>query len=393
MKPEIIKELRRDPDHTAICPLDDDAIKEPDSRLDANCCKRVLTVDRLELEKFLAFDRLKTRLMLDATRDMIRREDISSCTCSIFDPIQETQPIVYVASNYERITGFPETAAVGSTCHFLRPRSRELDEAVNGFENRRIEALCKHAIQKESPAVTALLLSERRDGQFFWNLLRVSFELVEGRNYAVALYSLVQARIPDLFPNGVSGEEEAKSMAGILPYGWFSQLNAVRDALVAAQPASFGKLTRLVASRLNTLAVPPVSAAAAQGVSAAQPPASSVAALIGGVGNLTARLLDGFSFLKLVKDSEPTTPAENDDDPVGLEDLQFTLDDSTGARRDRHAFRGSGAAKRTSTLSARIDQFRLDRRAAVENSGQLSPCTVQIQDNMLVSDAAVGIDL
>lgn len=82
---------------------------------------------------------------------------------TIADATRDDQPLVYVNEAFERITGFEESAVLGSNCRFLQGEGT--DEATVARIRAGIEA---------QESVSVELLNYRRDGTPFWNELTVT---------------------------------------------------------------------------------------------------------------------------------------------------------------------------------------------------------------------------
>ncbi|PWJ18064.1 PAS domain-containing protein [Jannaschia seohaensis] len=79
------------------------------------------------------------------------------------DPTRDDNPIIYVNSAFERLTGYTASAAVGRNCRFLQGEDRDQEE---------IRILADAIAARES--VTVTLKNTRADGRTFRNRLMIS---------------------------------------------------------------------------------------------------------------------------------------------------------------------------------------------------------------------------
>ncbi|NJO52672.1 MAG: PAS domain-containing protein, partial [Leptolyngbyaceae cyanobacterium RM2_2_4] len=86
----------------------------------------------------------------------------------ITDPNQPDNPIVYANPAFSRITGYQPEEIIGRNCRFLQGAETD-PEAV---------AQLRRAIQQRREIRTTLL-NYRKDGQPFWNELKISPVLSE----------------------------------------------------------------------------------------------------------------------------------------------------------------------------------------------------------------------
>lgn len=322
----------------------------PDGQAEEWPGRRVLTFDCLELEKFLAFDRLKRRVLDDVMYSPLSmgrscRKEFSDCTVSIFDPGSQDRTVMYVSSNYERVTGYTEASAVGSCWQCLQPSSPEVDEAFNGGEGRRIEAAIAERSVQDGPLLS-LLLSERRDGSFVWNLLRLTFELVEEHLLAVALCAVVPARVPEQRPGA-----DLLGDAGTAQ--WLACLHTAREEIDATTPAALAKLRRLAAECLDAMPLE----YDLEGVF----PTQTLTQSPGMIESFTASLFGPFKRSGS-QDLEGVDVEDGDDED--LAGLELTLKASEALRKQslitpRHRPR---PRRRIQKASGRVDVFRESRR-------------------------------
>jgi PAS domain S-box-containing protein len=113
-----------------------------------------------------------------------RAIDDTDVGVTIADASRPDAPLIYVNDAFERITGYPESEAVGRNCRFLQG---EATDAKSVEVLRRAVADCE--------PVTVEILNYRRDGTPFWN--RVSVTPVEDESGAVTHFVGVQADVTE----------------------------------------------------------------------------------------------------------------------------------------------------------------------------------------------------
>ena len=79
---------------------------------------------------------------------------------TISDPSLPDNPLIYVNSGFERITGYPAAAVLGKNCRFLQGPDTDPEAA----------AIIRQAVIEETEC-TVEILNYRRDGSSFWNRL------------------------------------------------------------------------------------------------------------------------------------------------------------------------------------------------------------------------------
>lgn len=82
---------------------------------------------------------------------------------TISDPLQPGNPLIYVNSGFERLTGWPREEVLGRSCRYLQ--GPDTDPAA--------VAAIKQAMAEERHGVVEIL-NYRRDGTPFWNLLSIT---------------------------------------------------------------------------------------------------------------------------------------------------------------------------------------------------------------------------
>ena len=104
-------------------------------------------------------------LVASAQRELRVKEralDEAPVGVTLTDPRREDNPLVYVNEGFERITGYPASAALGRNCWFLQG-DHTAEEPV---------ARLREAVDAERPA-SVELLNYRADGTPFWNRVAV----------------------------------------------------------------------------------------------------------------------------------------------------------------------------------------------------------------------------
>jgi len=82
---------------------------------------------------------------------------------TISDPSLPDNPLIYVNSGFERITGYPAAAVLGKNCRFLQGPDTDPEAA----------AIIRQAVIEETEC-TVEILNYRRDGSSFWNRLSIT---------------------------------------------------------------------------------------------------------------------------------------------------------------------------------------------------------------------------
>jgi PAS domain S-box-containing protein len=117
----------------------------------------------------------------EAQRLLLLERAVSAATEGILitDARQPDQPIVFVNSGFERLTGYSAAEVLGSNCRFLQGPDTDFATV----------ARIREAIRSGEP-VAAELLNFRRDGTPFWN--RLSITPIRGPDGAVAHHVGIQ---------------------------------------------------------------------------------------------------------------------------------------------------------------------------------------------------------
>lgn len=105
----------------------------------------------------------KLQKMAEENRYLARAISSTSEGILITDPTQPENPIIYVNPAFSRITGYSSNEILGQNCRFL--------QGV-GTDPQTVDHI-RQAI-REQREITATLLNYRKDGQPFWNELRIA---------------------------------------------------------------------------------------------------------------------------------------------------------------------------------------------------------------------------
>eukprot|EP00928_Gymnodinium_smaydae_P085688 TRINITY_DN6924_c4_g1_i1.p1 TRINITY_DN6924_c4_g1~~TRINITY_DN6924_c4_g1_i1.p1 ORF type:complete len:1706 (+),score=369.34 TRINITY_DN6924_c4_g1_i1:174-5120(+) len=95
---------------------------------------------------------------------------------------RQDSPLVYVSPQFEKLTGYNSTWALGRDCRFLQPRDEQRNLAFNQSEKLRI----RNFLQRDRGKMAALLMNERRDGSMFWNQVVLERLSLSGVDYMMA---------------------------------------------------------------------------------------------------------------------------------------------------------------------------------------------------------------
>ncbi|MES3098968.1 PAS domain S-box protein [Sphingomonas faeni] len=114
---------------------------------------------------------------LDAADPFVAIFNDANLPMAISDPTLVDNPVIYVNSAFERLTGYPESDVVGRNCRFLQGPETKAEEV----------ARIREAVAK-SERIEVDLLNYRKDGTPFWNRLLVSPVLDQNRQlrYCIA---------------------------------------------------------------------------------------------------------------------------------------------------------------------------------------------------------------
>jgi hypothetical protein len=94
--------------------------------------------------------------------------------CAVADPSRLDCPLVYISEGFEDLTQYRRTWAVGRNCRFLQPNKKVTNMDYNSGDVKRMKQFCT-APGKDSGQIINLLLNEKADGTFFWNLLFMQY--------------------------------------------------------------------------------------------------------------------------------------------------------------------------------------------------------------------------
>lgn len=118
----------------------------------------------------------------------------SGVAVTVTDPKREDDPIVYVNTAFEVLTGYSAREVVGRNCRFLQNPQGDRETA-----SHIAEALASDG------AVTADILNQRRDGSLFWN--RVNITTLRDRNGAPVYRFATQADVTGEYADDVVVEQ------------------------------------------------------------------------------------------------------------------------------------------------------------------------------------------
>lgn len=109
---------------------------------------------------------LKVKALLEEAAILRNAIDHSNNGIVITDPTLESNPVVYVNSTFEGITGYSRNEVIGSPCYILAQESLSLDDLTE-------KSKLKTAIQNEVP-YKGYIRNTKKDGSCFINQLKVS---------------------------------------------------------------------------------------------------------------------------------------------------------------------------------------------------------------------------
>jgi PAS domain S-box-containing protein len=112
----------------------------------------------------------------------------------VTDPCLPDDPVIYVNTAFEALTGYSAAEAVGRNCRFLQP------EPADAEARGRIRA----ALATGAP-VTADLLNRRRDGERFWN--RISITTIRDERGALTFHLATQVDVSSEYADDAAARE------------------------------------------------------------------------------------------------------------------------------------------------------------------------------------------
>eukprot|EP00747_Dinoflagellata_sp_TGD_P074290 gnl/TRDRNA2_/TRDRNA2_158264_c1_seq1.p1 gnl/TRDRNA2_/TRDRNA2_158264_c1~~gnl/TRDRNA2_/TRDRNA2_158264_c1_seq1.p1 ORF type:complete len:1385 (-),score=263.03 gnl/TRDRNA2_/TRDRNA2_158264_c1_seq1:30-3692(-) len=120
-----------------------------------------------------------TLLRVAERRTVLSAESVA---WTVADKEVEDYPLVYISQQFEAITGYEIASMLGRNCRFLQPSDCGRNDAFNGDEKRRMHQFCRAS----SGTMASLVLNQKADGAFFWNLVMMEHRMVDGHGYILA---------------------------------------------------------------------------------------------------------------------------------------------------------------------------------------------------------------
>ena len=171
--------------------------------------------------------------------DLDRRAmDKAPIAIAIIDPTSPDNPLVYVNTAFERMTGYSSKEVIGQNYQFLRGENTDSDKI----------ARMQTAIDTQDPA-TVELRSYRADGDSFWN--RIDLEPVEtadGESYFVSYQTEITA---DRAENGAANQQPESRRRDESPDSLSDRLQRLIGGVTraATEPSSREELEQQVCER------------------------------------------------------------------------------------------------------------------------------------------------
>jgi diketogulonate reductase-like aldo/keto reductase/PAS domain-containing protein len=101
---------------------------------------------------------------------------------TVADKEAEDWPLVYMTPQFSQITGYSIDWMLGRNCRFLQPSDCGRNEVFNGDERKRMREFCKG----RDGTLTSLVLNQKANGSFFWNLIVLEHVVFRGHAYILA---------------------------------------------------------------------------------------------------------------------------------------------------------------------------------------------------------------
>eukprot|EP00928_Gymnodinium_smaydae_P085962 TRINITY_DN6971_c0_g1_i2.p1 TRINITY_DN6971_c0_g1~~TRINITY_DN6971_c0_g1_i2.p1 ORF type:complete len:1461 (+),score=315.10 TRINITY_DN6971_c0_g1_i2:205-4587(+) len=121
-----------------------------------------------------------SKLLRESELKMIDNTDSTAWT--VADASAEDVPLVYVSRQFVEFTGYTAAWMLGRNCRFLQPNNPGRNDTFNGEERRRMRTFCKSG----SGSMASLVLNQKADGSFFWNLIIMEHVSAMGKSYILA---------------------------------------------------------------------------------------------------------------------------------------------------------------------------------------------------------------
>lgn len=179
-----------------VCPkIGDEAV---DEFLAKDRLHKILAASKEDMGKNFALDAKSSK---DTGDDANQAYGIAM---AVSDPNAEDCPLVFVSSGFEDLTGYPSKFVTGRSCRFLQPTSKVLNDGIN-LNDRKLMRHFSTEIQPVGSMIVNLLLNERQTGERFWNLLRMQYVSVDGKEYIFAVQTTLEAFMPKLLKKRING--------------------------------------------------------------------------------------------------------------------------------------------------------------------------------------------
>jgi len=112
---------------------------------------------------------LKHWFLTSELKDLEMRQGSDSyLACFVVDPQDLDMPLVYASEEFETMTGYRRDWAMGRNWRFLQLSDKELNEAYNGSELKRIT---QFFAQSSSHTLVSLMFQERNNSELQWTVL------------------------------------------------------------------------------------------------------------------------------------------------------------------------------------------------------------------------------
>mmetsp|Transcript_18112 Transcript_18112/g.33694 ORF Transcript_18112/g.33694 Transcript_18112/m.33694 type:complete len:1568 (+) Transcript_18112:70-4773(+) len=119
--------------------------------------------------------------------------DVPGIAFSVADLDGRDCPLVYVSDNFEEVTSYKQSYALGRNCRFLRTKNEQRDDLLNADELERLESFVSEGIDDAGDAqIFTLLLNEDRECHPAW-CVNVSqcIAVAAGRRYLITVHTKI----------------------------------------------------------------------------------------------------------------------------------------------------------------------------------------------------------
>jgi hypothetical protein len=182
--------------------------------------------------------------------DSTQKQSVGGIACAVSDPAAEDCPLVFVSAGFQDLTGYTTEFTTGRNCRFLQPISKIINDAFNLDDRKEMRSFCIDP-QPNGKTIVNLLVNENAvTGERFWNLLRMQYIGVEGRQYIFGVQTTIDAYMPKALLKRLKSQENNKKIVEVMEE-FRSHLTRVRAELLKLVHAPIFEVKGYFTAMLN----------------------------------------------------------------------------------------------------------------------------------------------